>query len=203
MKLSDIIKLELMKYFRFERQFTMVCTECVHNSDVSALSNNTLIEVEVKISKSDFRREFQQTTEKSFNYWKEQKHRFYLHPEEAWNGYIIPNKFYFCVPAELASWALDYMQDKNSKYGLLAYDTERTTGNTHIVTIKGAKAMHKNTPEQKVFLQVAKRMANELITAKFEGHTEPITYRQIIWTIETLKSLKAEGEKTNGQRKNG
>lgn len=161
------------------------------------------IEVEVKISKSDFRREFQQTTEKSFNYWKEQKHRFYLHPEEAWNGYIIPNKFYFCVLAELASWALDYMQDKNSKYGLLAYDTERTTGNTHIVTIKGAKAMHKNTPEQKVFLQVAKRMANELITAKFEGHTEPITYRQIIWTIETLKSLKAEGEKTNGQRKNG
>lgn len=166
MKLSDIIKLELMKYFRFERHFTMVCTECVQNSDVSALSNNCLVEVEVKISKSDFRREFQRTTEKSFNYWKEQKHHFYLNPEEAWHGFTIPNKFYFCVPAELAAWALDYLKDKNPKYGLLSYDTERFTGNTHIVTIKSAKNMHTKTPESKVFHQVAMRMANELITSK-------------------------------------
>ncbi len=65
MKKSDIIKLELMKYFRFEKGMVFVCSECIHNSDISAINDKCLVEVEVKISKSDFRREFEAATLKN------------------------------------------------------------------------------------------------------------------------------------------
>jgi len=163
MKQSDIIKLELMKYFRFERGFEMVCTECINNSDISAIKEKCLVEVEVKISKSDFRREFQDSES---THWKERKHYFYKHIDSAWASYIIPNRFYFCVPAELTAWALEFLKDKNSKYGLLAYDKERMTGNTHIVTIKGAKSLHTQAPEKSAFHQIRIRTVSELITLK-------------------------------------
>ena len=51
-------------------------------------------------------------------------------------GYIVPNKFYLCVPEELVEWAKEYLEDKNEKYGLLSYDLARYTGKTHIINIK-------------------------------------------------------------------
>lgn len=167
MKKSDIIKLELLKMFRFDKGFEICCTECIHNSDVTAIKEKCLVEVEVKISKSDFRREFQTTTQKSFNYWKEKKHEFYAEPSKAWNSYHIPNKFYFCVPIELAEWAKEYLKGKNQKYGLLAYDPEYiTTRQAQIRTIKGAKNLHTEPPKAAAYHQAAMRTTNELIALK-------------------------------------
>ena len=39
-RLSDEIKLELMKYYRFERNYNLVCTEGINNADVNAWSEN-------------------------------------------------------------------------------------------------------------------------------------------------------------------
>lgn len=131
MKLSDVIKLQLLKYYRFERSFDYVCTEGIHNSDINAAKENNLIEVG--------------------------------------EYYIIPNQFYFCVPAEMVDWAKEYLKDKNPKYGLLAYDTEYITSgasHTHIKTIKKAAKLHAEAPKERVFGQIVKRMSSELINLK-------------------------------------
>lgn len=166
-KLSDIIKLELMKYFRFERQYDLICTEGIHLADFNAYNGTTLVEVEVKISKSDFKKEFQKEINLK-NRWKIYKHRNYSEPKQhLLNGYIVPNRFYFCVPAKLADWAVDYLKDKNSKYGLLSYDEERYTGNAHIITIKPARSLHTEEQDKmRIALSMARRTSNELITSK-------------------------------------
>ena len=169
MKLSDVIKLQLLKYYRFERSFDYVCTEGIHNSDINAAKENNLIEVEIKISKSDFRREFEPLGSKNGSVWKWNKHKSYKNPSDAGEYYIIPNQFYFCVPAEMVDWAKEYLKDKNPKYGLLAYDTEYTTSgasHTHIKTIKKAAKLHAEAPKERVFGQIVKRMSSELINLK-------------------------------------
>ena len=112
MRLSDEIKLELMKYFRFQRSYNCVCTEGINNADVNAYNGTSLVEVEVKISKADFKKEFQ-TEVKLDNRWKIYKHRNYSEPHKhIMAGYIVPNRFYMCVPVKLAEWAADYLKDK-------------------------------------------------------------------------------------------
>lgn len=166
LKLSDKIKLELMKYFRFERDYKLVCTEGIHLADVNAYNGTSLIEIEVKISKADFKKEFQ-TEKKESNRWKIYKHSNYAEPKKHLAaGYVIPNRFYFCVPAKLAQWAADFLKEKKSKYGLLSYDETRWTGNAHIVTITPAKNIHSERQERDILLLIARRTTNELITTR-------------------------------------
>lgn len=189
MRLSDTIKLELLKYFRFERNYNLICTEGIHQADVNASNGSNLVEVEIKISKADFKKEFQ--TAKEISRWKEYKHKNYSEPKQhLLNGYIVPNRFYFCVPAELTSWAVEYLKDKNSKYGLLSYDIERYTGSTHIVTIKPAKNLHNEKPEMRALLLIARRTTNELITAKekfIENKQELEALQKGVLVVEGIK----------------
>lgn len=166
MRKSDILKLELMKYFRFEKGMVFVCSECIHNSDISAINDKCLVEVEVKISKSDFRREFENISSKNGSFWKGRKHHFYKHPDEAWAAYTIPNKFYFCVPEEMEVWAMEYLKDKNPKYGLLVYDANISGKTSKIRLSKGARQLQKEPPSQDVWRQIGVRVTNEMITIK-------------------------------------
>ena len=50
---SSFIKLQLMKYFRFDRNYTLCCSECINHSDINAVNDKDLVEVEIKISKQD------------------------------------------------------------------------------------------------------------------------------------------------------
>ena len=166
MRLSDEIKLELMKYYRFERNYNLVCTEGINNADVNAWNGNQLVEVEVKISKADFKKEFL-TEDNGKNHWKIYKHTNYANPHEhVMNGYIVPHRFYFCVPVALGDWAKDYLEDKKSKYGLLVYDKTRWAGQTHIVTYRPAKALHREELHVRTKTLLMKRASSELITAK-------------------------------------
>lgn len=166
MRKSDIIKLELMKYFRFEKGMVFVCSECIHQSDINAINEKCLVEVEVKISKSDFRREFATPTLKNGTYWKAKKHEFYANPENAYSSYIIPNKFYFCVPEELEQWAMEYLKGKNQKYGLLIYDEKITGKTSNIRLAKGARQLQTNPPDNFTWKQMGQRVTNEMITLK-------------------------------------
>ena len=167
MRLSDEIKLELMKYFRFQRSYNCVCSEGINNADVNAYNGTSLVEVEVKISKADFKKEFQ-TEVKLDNRWKIYKHRNYSEPHKhIMAGYIVPNRFYMCVPVKLAEWAADYLKDKNQKYGLLYYDTEKFNGHYHIFTKKPARNIHnEEQSNSRIYLDMSRRTSNELITAK-------------------------------------
>lgn len=157
---ADKIKTALMEYFRYKNGMELVCSEGINNADINALNNDVLIEVEIKISKEDFKKEFKCTSKSFFLDCKERKHKNYAEPEKCVR-YIVPNKFYFCVPENLYMWALDYLKDKNPKYGLMIY---KPSSFLHkIVVKKSARKIHNKIPTDRTKLLVTKRATSELI----------------------------------------
>lgn len=160
---TPFIKLQLMKYFRFDRNFIFVCSECINKSDISALNDSYLVEVEIKTSKIDFLREF---SGKSKN--KTRKHIALNSGEKPHKNYIIPNYYYFCVTPELKDFVQEYLQEQGlNKYGILVCNNKRIYGQrSHIYSVKTAKKIHNNPPSKTVYTKVSKRVQSELISLK-------------------------------------
>ena len=161
---SSFIKLQLMKYFRFDRNYTLCCSECINHSDINAVNDKDLVEVEIKISKQDFLAEF-----KGDSRIKAYKHDILNHfgEKKPKYGYITPNFYYFCVTSELKSYVLDYLNANYPNYGLLVCDNYRQYGRrSHIYCVKRAKRIHDTPPSQRVFIRIYKRVQSELITLK-------------------------------------
>lgn len=160
-KTSDKIKLALMKFLRFSNQYTAVCTEGVRNADVSGIKNNKLIEVEIKISKSDFKNELKH---------KQCKHDEYKNPDEhlkaSWKNQEIPNKFYFCVPIEMEEWALKELDKINIKYGLLIWEDCGDVG--WIRQRRSAMHLHTEKISDKALDIFLKRLTSEVINLRLE-----------------------------------
>lgn len=157
---TDKIKTALMEYFRYKNGMELVCSEGINNADINALNNEVLIEVEIKISKEDFKKEFKCSSKSFLLDCKERKHKNYAEPEKCVR-YIVPNKFYFCVPENLCDWILEYLKDKNPKYGLILYKPSSFVHN--IVVKKSARKLHNKIPTDRAISLVAKRTASELI----------------------------------------
>jgi len=105
------IKLALMKYFRFQRQW-ICATECL-NCDVLAITDKDIHEVEVKVSKYDL--------------WKGEARKGKHKPkgECPWPKVatyfptqLMPTKFSVCVPDNLESEALKWVEEINPNYGV-------------------------------------------------------------------------------------
>lgn len=158
---SDKIKLALMKFLRFDRQFDAVCTEGVQNADVSGLKNNKLYEVEIKISKSDFKNELKH---------KKHKHDTYKDPTDHFRAsgdlYEIPNKFYFCVPLDMEEWALQEIDKINIKYGLLIWEDNGGCG--WIRQRRSPMHIHTKEISQKALSVFLKRLTSEVINLKIK-----------------------------------
>ena len=103
------LKLALLKYFRFQRQW--ICVDEFRGADVIADTGKDIIEVEVKISKYDL----EKMEEK-----KQRKHRCYS-VGKPFNFYN-PSRFYFCVVEALVSSAAEVCEKLNSKYGIIAFN---------------------------------------------------------------------------------
>ena len=161
-KLTDFIKLQLMKYYRFDRQFTLVVSESINNADITALSDKLLIEVEVKISKEDFLKEFN-----GKSWVKTQKHQRY-NSGKTYKKYIIPNYFYFCTTKELAPFIKQFLKDNGYiNYGILLCNEKRLFNKrSHIETYKQGSKLHKENITERVADKVQKRLQSELITLK-------------------------------------
>lgn len=157
---SKIIKNELMKHYRFERQFPYVATECIKYSDVNALNDRCLVEIEVKVSLSDLKKEF--TTSGN----KHNKHFVvYCNPMSRPHA-IIPNYYYICVPDFLVHQAVEIVKCINKKYGVLVC---KKHGNTYkIECALKAKALHTNKPSPRTYNLVAKRITSELINLRLK-----------------------------------
>lgn len=161
-KLTNFIKLQCMKYFRFDRQFELVCTECINNADVNAISPTSLIEVEVKISKNDFLNEFDNKSK-----IKTYKHKVQNNECKPKKGYIRPNYFYFCTTKELQEFILDYLNTYYPKYGLLICDEYRQFNRkSHIYCIKKASKLHDNKPSSSAFEKIYKRLSSEVLSLR-------------------------------------
>lgn len=161
-KLTEFIKLQLMKYYRFDRQFNLVVSECINNSDITALSKTNLVEVEIKISKEDFLKEFDGKSK-----IKATKHQRYNNGKK-YNKYIIPSYFYFCTTKDLAPFIKNYLKENGyTNYGILICCEKRIFNKrSHIEVYKQANKLNKNVINDDVIEKVYKRLQSELISLK-------------------------------------
>jgi len=122
------LKAAVMSYFRFKRQW-LCASECL-NSDVIAITNKDVIEVEIKVNKYDL---WKGEAKKSI-------HNQYKNPEK-YKGWHLPNRYYMCVPEYLLEEAKKWVEETNDKYGIILYKHECFND---ICMIKKAKTIHKN-----------------------------------------------------------
>ena len=103
------MKLALLDYFRFERQW--ICVDEFRQADVIADTGKDIIEVEVKITKGDLVNK--ECCKRKHHFYRiGQQYRFH------------PNKFCFCVPETLVKSALEICAKLNFKYGVIAFNPD-------------------------------------------------------------------------------
>lgn len=145
---ANQIKNALLKYFRFQRGFPYIATECL-NEDVVASDGNNFICVEVKISWSDYLREYNKN-----------KYKFI-------NGFSLrstinnPNRIYFAAPKELALKICEDLNEKKSHFGCISI-SER--GDVSI--IRKPKKLHENKIKSETLELIIMRISSELITLR-------------------------------------
>lgn len=193
---SAEIKVKVLHYFRFIKRFLLISTEAGYYESDILVSNNTpfrnkkhnqeVIEVEVKVSRTDLRNDF-----------KKKKHKVY-----ASNSVVLtPNRFYFAVPKELVEYAIELC--KNLPYGVIEVSDvefrptkyvrkvekvmgQRSKAGAYIFVRKSAKLIHKTYPYQ-LDRYIINRMGSDLIREKLVGYR--IRLGRIIPLLKKLKEV--------------
>jgi len=167
-RLNKFIKLQLFKYFRFDRDYMkccfatfsskFVCSEGINNADINAINDKNLVEVEIKTSKSDFLKEFDKKSK-----IKKLKHSRY-NKKLTYKNYVIPNYFYFCVPEDLKQFVETYLKENGyTSYGILVIKEKRIFNHkSHIEVYKKAKRLHTKPPTLNIFYKIGKRVESEM-----------------------------------------
>ena len=147
---SAEIKLSLMHYFRFKRQW-LCASECLNN-DVMVITDKDILEIEVKVNKYDL--------------WKgeakKSKHKYYAEFPESMKYHA--NRFYLCVTEKLIKEAKKWVSKINKKYGIILCESDRGRG-FNIRTVKQAKSLH-DTVNDKLKELIMKRICSENIGLK-------------------------------------
>ena len=147
---SEEIKLSLMHYFRFKRQW-LCASECLNN-DVMVITDKDVIEVEVKVNKYDL--------------WKGEakktKHHYYAKFPARMKYHA--NRFYICVTEELIEEAKKWVSAINKKYGIILCESNFGRG-FNIRTVKQAKTLH-DTVNERLKESIMKRICSENIGLK-------------------------------------
>lgn len=137
----------LLAYFRFKRGYPYVATEYLE-CDVVAAKSSEWIEVEVKISWSDYCAE-----------WKKKKHK------DGLSIYIknkySPNRKYFAAPPSLAQRIANDCAENHPEYGVLSIWTEED-----ITFVRRATTLHKEQPTCNTLDGIISRVTSELITLR-------------------------------------
>lgn len=150
---SDHLKLEIMCWLRYGRRMPIVCTEFAGYSqwiaDVFAVNETLAVEVEVKVSRGDLRREFDANG-------KLAKHLHY-------KAVPIPNTFYLAVPSDLVSEAVELVEKHAPKYGVVEV-TETSNGYGRNSEVRRrAQKLHNNPPSHRLAWAAIQRMSSELV----------------------------------------
>jgi len=108
---ADIIKTAVLSYYRFKRQMLCVDEAFCNNglSDVLVESDKGFYDIEIKINKYDL--------------WKGEarKRKHYSRSRT----YLHATYFIMCVPESLLEEAKDWVEQTNSRYGILVFNEER------------------------------------------------------------------------------
>ena len=140
---SAILKNVLLSYYRYERGYSHVVTE-FFDADVVVSNQKITIECEVKISWKDYRAD-----------WSKKKHT------DNYKSMFKPNMFYFAAPEELALCIKDDLEQKSSKYGVIAITKEGT-----VKVLRKASKLHTTKVADKILERMVARLTSEMITLR-------------------------------------
>ena len=166
------LKLALLEYYRFERQW--IAVDEFKGADVIADTGSKIIEVEVKTAKNDLINGERQKVLKHLNYANGKQHR-----------QAHPNEFLFCVTAKLAETAMDMVTELNPKYGVIVFNDaallqelsrnyRRPMLSDYLFTYKRAGKLHKGYAAKQQ-QRIAKRCSSKLITQMQQKFKERVT----------------------------
>jgi len=142
------IKHAVMSYFRFTRQ-CICATEC-YNSDVMVYTGKYILDIEIKTNKYDLWR----------GEARKSKHKHMKIPDQ-YKRYMLPHKFYICIPPELLEEATKWVKATNDKYGIIEATETKFFANVFIK--KTARVIHKRPVTEHVLYQIMKRVCSENI----------------------------------------
>jgi hypothetical protein len=177
-------KAVLFSYFRFGNQASHIASECGnYYSDILLVKKEQLIEVEVKVSKVDFKNDFKKDKHRVFNSTlkenfvfdglHEKQHLFesyqkrYNKEHFLLQGFkrdmsFIPNKFYFAVPSNLVEFCSEYLKNNYPQYGLIEIKDEIIPWMQRATVVKQAKTLHKRKVNTLAKETISSRMGSEL-----------------------------------------
>lgn len=151
---AEEIKLRLRTYYLWKRRFYFATEEQYLNvgiADVLVWDNNfNLIEVEIKISKSDFSGEMKSINNILFGGDRAKCKKHYKHDRylKGFNHSMKPHRFYFCVPLELKDYVLEKI--KNTPYGLLVVNEGIRSFGDSVSIVKSGKLLHNEKPDKRL-----------------------------------------------------
>lgn len=165
MNLTADMKYAALSWLRYAKNADLVCTEVgTHNlKDVCGvwIGNDglptSMAEIEIKVSVSDLKHDFEGKKYKYANYEKGEK---------------CPNYLYYLVPLVMVPIAVPYLNGKNKKYGVLSYDAQRVTSDDPFLAQMAIKSHYKCTkltndkPHPSVITQMSRRVVTEYMTQK-------------------------------------
>ena len=151
---ANEVKNSMLAYFRFHRGYPYIATEYL-DCDVVTSEGRNFIEVEVKVSWHDYLQE-----------WKKDKHtnshRNNRGPIEF--GFIHrynPNRRYFAAPPELAERIAEDLATRCPEYGVF-----QVWPRGQVISIRKAKARHKEPIPFGLLSEIVARASSELITLR-------------------------------------
>ena len=198
MSLTNIIKTALLHYYGFGKGM-YCCTELSYSlgdADIFAIpkfnndkpKSNELIEVEVKISKSDLMNEFKED--------KHTKNNKYLTFESKNISFAMPNKFYICVPEDLVDYCKQQLDIHNRDYvGILMYKPRWANDNRgkwlkldeSISVVRKAKKIYKDVDNKTYFyflFAMINRLRNDNLGFHKERYFDTNRYKPIRAIVE-------------------
>lgn len=172
------LKVEALCWLRFTKHLPYVCTEVgPWSADVVGMNSKFSVEVEVKTSKADLRREF--STKKA-------KHYLYANADGEAGLSTPPNYFYFLVPKDLQEYACETVAQLAPKAGVAVYDPDglglHRDGDKTFVA-RAPTRLHAKPPGDEFKRTMLKRMGSELC-ARYVTHR-----KYLAEVVEKLQAL--------------
>lgn len=148
------LTVEALCWLRFGKKMPYVATEAGGwNADVLAATDKFVVEVEVKVSKTDLKRDF--TSKRS-------KHFLYANADGQPSRHV-PNYFYFMVPKDIDDVALEVLEKEAPKAGLLSFDpSSRELDGRKTTVIRRPTKLHNREPTPAFLKVLLNRMGSEL-----------------------------------------
>lgn len=183
---TEIIAASLMGWLRFGKQYHYVAREAgMYSCDVLGANTKNVIEVEIKVTRSDFKADWKKYKHQDY---KKRKHSHtHTYPsghQSKWKQHI-PNQFYFACPEHMKDFAIEQVKEHGPEYGVIILRDNVTEIPNYLMwqglkVVKKATFMHRKPPEPGLLTDIAARMSSDLAHIHFQRQMEKSWLQQSI-----------------------